>query len=195
MNNRVLLLLALPLSLAGCDGAATPGQPPLAGASLGGPFTLVSEDGKQVTNRNFDGRYRLMYFGYSYCPDVCPVDLQRLMAGYRELEKRDPAAAAKLQPLFVTIDPARDTPEVVKQYTAAFHPKLIGLTGSEAQVAEVAKANAIFYGKAEGGGSTEYLMNHSNQAYLFGPKGEPIALIPQDGTPDAIADELQRWVK
>lgn len=195
MNNRLLALLLLAPALAACDGAASTAQPPLAGAQLGGPFELVSEDGKPVTDRDFAGKYRLMYFGYSYCPDVCPLDLQRLMAGYKLFEQRDPAAAARVQPLFVSIDPARDTPAVLKQYTDAFHPRLIGLTGSEAQIAEVAKANAIFYGKAQGGGATDYLMDHSNQAYLFGPKGEPIALVPQDGAPEAIADELQRWVK
>lgn len=189
-------LLALPLLLAGCgQQAAPPSEAPLAGARIGGPFTLVNQDGRQVSDRDFDGRYRLMYFGYTYCPDVCPVDLQRLMAGYKLLEGSDPAIAAKIAPIFVSVDPERDTPPVLKQYVSAFSPKLIGLTGSPEQIAKVAKEYAIVYSKEQQPGATDYLMNHSRVAYLFGPKGDPIALIPQDGTPEAIAAELKRWVR
>jgi protein SCO1/2 len=189
-------LLALPLILAGCgQSAAPPSEAPLAGASIGGPFTLADQDGRQVSDRDFAGRYRLMYFGYTYCPDVCPVDLQRLMAGYKLLEDSDPAVAAKIAPIFVSVDPDRDTPPVLKQYVTAFSPKLIGLTGTPAQIAKIAKEYAICYSKEQRPGATEYLVNHSRVAYLFGPKGDPIALIPQDGTPDAIAAELKRWVR
>jgi protein SCO1/2 len=189
-------LLALPLILAGCgQSAAPPSEAPLAGASIGGPFTLADQDGRQVSDRDFAGRYRLMYFGYTYCPDVCPVDLQRLMAGYKLLEDSDPAVAAKIAPIFVSVDPDRDTPPVLKQYVTAFSPKLIGLTGTPAQIAKIAKEYAISYSKEQRPGATEYLVNHSRVAYLFGPKGDPIALIPQDGTPDAIAAELKRWVR
>jgi protein SCO1/2 len=189
-------LLALSLLLAGCgQQAAPPSEAPLAGARIGGPFMLVNQDGRQVSDRDFDGRYRLMYFGYTYCPDVCPVDLQRLMAGYKLLEGSDPAIAAKIAPIFVSVDPERDTPPVLKQYVSAFSPKLIGLTGSPEQIATVAKEYAIVYSKEQQPGATDYLMNHSRVAYLFGPKGDPIALIPQDGTPEAIAAELKRWVR
>ena len=188
-------LLALPLLLAACGQSAAPPEAPLAGASIGGPFTLVNQDGRQVSDRDFAGRYRLMYFGYTYCPDVCPVDLQKLMAGYKQLEDSDPELAAKIAPIFVSVDPERDTPPVLKQYVTAFSPKLIGLTGTPDQIAKVAKEYAIVYSKEQKPGATDYLMNHSRVAYLFGPKGDPIALIPQDGTPDAIAAELKRWVR
>lgn len=193
MNNR--LIVAIALSLGACQQAAPPDSPPLAGARIGGPFTLVSEEGAATTERDFAGKHRLVYFGYTFCPDICPADLQKLMAGYRLLEKRSPETAAKLQPLMISIDPARDTPAVLKQYTAAFHPKLIGLTGSEAQVAAAAKRHAVAYSKAEGGGANDYLMGHTNLALLFGPAGEPLAPIPQDGTPEQIADALQRWIR
>lgn len=185
------------LGIAGCDRSAdTPVAGPLAGARIGGPFSLVNQDGERVTDQDFAGQYQQVYFGYAFCPDVCPVDLQRLMQGYRLFEQRSPALAAKLQPIFVTIDPARDTPAVLKTYVAAFHPRLIGLTGTEAEIADVASRYAIAYNRVEGGGSsTDYLMNHSNQTYLFGPDGDPIALIPQDGTPEAIADELAKWMR
>jgi protein SCO1/2 len=194
MNFRPFLL-ALPLALVACGQTAATPEPPLAGARIGGPFALVNQDGRNVSDRDFAGRYRVMYFGYTYCPDVCPVDLQKLMAGYRQLEKSDPQLAAKIAPIFVSIDPDRDTPPVLKQYVAAFHPKLTGLTGTPAQIAQVAKEYAIIYSKEQKAGASDYLMNHSRVAYLFGPKGEPVALIPQDGTPQAIAAELKRWVR
>lgn len=172
-----------------------PERPPLTGAAIGGPFSLINQNGERVTDQTFAGKYRLMYFGYTFCPDVCPVDLQRLMSGYRLLEKQAPEIAAKLQPIFISIDPERDTPQVMKPYVAAFHPKLMGLTGTPAEIADIAKRYAIVYGKAEGSNTTDYLMNHSNQAYLFGPDGKPLALIPQDGTPEVIEGEFRRWIK
>ncbi|HYZ49058.1 MAG TPA: SCO family protein [Sphingomonas sp.] len=187
-------MLSLPLALAACSQAGGNAEPPLAGARIGGPFALVNQDGKPVTDRDYAGRYRLMYFGYTYCPDVCPVDLQNLMAGYRLLEKSDPAVAAKVAPIFVSVDPERDTAPVLKQYVSAFHPKLAGLTGTPTQIATVTKEYAIVYSKEQRPGATDYLMNHSRVAYLFGPKGEPIALIPQEGTPEQIAAEMKRWV-
>ena len=185
------LLLAATLVMSGCGKPAE--QAPLAGARIGGPFTLTDQDGRSVSDAQFAGKYRLIYFGYSYCPDVCPVDLQRLMQGLRLVEGEDPALAARIQPIFITIDPARDTPAVLKQYVAAFHPRLIGLTGSEPQIAAVAKEFAIYYKRAKSEGSTEYLVDHARQAMLFGPDGAPIALIPQDESAEAIAAELRRW--
>ena len=194
MNFRAFLL-ALPILLAACGQNAADPEPPLAGARIGGPFTLTNQEGKSVSDRDFAGQYRLMYFGYTFCPDVCPVDLQKLMAGYRELEKSDPKTAAKVAPIFVSIDPERDTPPVLKQYVQAFHPKLTGLTGTPQQIAATAKEYAVIYQKAQTPGSTSYLMDHSRVAYLFGPKGEPIALISHDGAPQQIAGELKRWVR
>ena len=192
MNFRPLIL-AFPLALAACGPSAAKPEAPLAGARIGGPFALTDQDGKRVTDRDFAGRYRLMYFGYSYCPDVCPVDLQKLMAGYAALEKSDPAIAVRIAPIFVTVDPERDTPSQLKQYVTAFHPKLIGLTGTPAEIAAVAKEYAILYSKVRKPGASDYLMDHSRLAYLFGPKGEPIALVPEDGKPEQIAAELKRW--
>ena len=187
-------LLALALALSACGPSAVQ-EAPLAGARIGGPFALVNQDGQAVTDRDYAGRYRLMYFGYTYCPDVCPVDLQKLAAGYARLEKTDPAVAAKVAPIFVSVDPDRDRPEVLKQYVSAFHPKLTGLTGTPEQIAATAKAYAIIYSKEQQPGASGYLMNHSRLAYLFGPDGKPIALIPHDAAPDAIAAELKRWVR
>ena len=110
-------------------------MPPLKGATMGGPFTLTDQNGRRVSDRDFAGKYRLVYFGYTFCPDVCPVDLQVIGAGLRRFEASDPARAARVQPIFITVDPARDTPAVLRQYVAAFHPRLIGLTGSAEEIA------------------------------------------------------------
>lgn len=197
MNKRnlaafaALLLAGAPL-LSGCSGS--PEQAPLADAKIGGPFTLTDQDGKKVSDTDFAGKYRLIYFGYTYCPDVCPVDVQTLMKGYKALEAKKPELAAKIQPIFITVDPARDTPPVLKQFVSAFHPKLIGLTGSEAEIAAVAKEYAIFYKKqAPQAGTPGYLMDHSRQAMLFGPQGQPLALITQDKDAAAVVSDLERW--
>lgn len=200
MNNPFLLPVALialataaPM-LSGCDRPAE--QAPLQGTRIGGPFTLIDQDGRKVSDRDFAGKYRLIYFGYTWCPDVCPLDVQHLMQGFKKLEKDDPALAAKIQPIFVSVDPARDTPPALKAFVSAFHPRLVGLTGSEAEIAAVAKEYAIYYKKQDKApGATGYLMDHSRQTVLFGPAGEPIALIPQDKSGDEIAAELKRWAR
>jgi protein SCO1 len=192
MMNRTVLLVFAAL-LASCGTA--PEAPPLAGARIGGPFTLIGEDGKPVSDTQFAGQYRIVYFGYTFCPDICPVDLRNLMLGLKALEKTDPDAAAKIQPLFFTVDPARDTPSILTEYTNAFHPRLIGLTGTETQLEATKKAFAVFASKGEDKGNGAYLVDHSRVAYLFGPKGEPIAILSHDGTPDQIAAELAQWVE
>ena len=132
------LVAALLLGLAACTSQPA-GEPPLAGARIGGPFTLTDQNGRQVSDTAFAGKYRMVYFGYTFCPDVCPTALQHLMQGLKAFTADAPAEAAKIQPIFITVDPARDTPAVMKQYVAAFDPRLIGLTGSEAEIAAVAK--------------------------------------------------------
>ena len=195
----VLFTLLLLAPLAACNPGSSDGQtaqnaePPLAGAKIGGSFTLTNQDGGVTSDTEFTGQYRLMYFGYSYCPDVCPVDLQKLMQGLALAEKQDPEITTKVQPLFITVDPERDQPEQLKQYVSAFHPRLIGLTGTTDEIAEVADKYLIIYDKRDDAGTTEYLVDHSRQAYLFGKNGEPIALLPYDGTPQEIADEIKRW--
>lgn len=194
---RVLTALFLPLMLVACGGPASQPaaeRPPLEGAAIGGPFTLVDKDNRPVRWDDFAGRYRIVYFGYSFCPDACPLDVQKMMQGYAAFEKASPALAKKVQPIFITIDPARDTPAVVGEFAAAFSPKLLGLTGTQAQIDAAAKSFAVYHakGKETPGG---YLMDHSRIAYLMGPKGEPIAMLPVDKTPQDVAAELAKWVK
>lgn len=203
---RSSLLLILGAALAGCNGpAASPpdARPPLEGARIGGPFTLVDQNGKTVSDTDFAGQYRLVYFGYSFCPDICPVDLQKLMRGLAQFEKADPARGAKVAPLFITVDPARDTPAALKPFVARYHPRLLGLTGTPEQIAAAAKAYVVTYHKVDGSAPDRYLMAHSQLAFLMSPEGTPIALLPLDdpstekdeGAPAAVAAELAKWVK
>lgn len=195
MNHRhfvaLSLLAAVPLNAC----SAKPEKAPLAGAAIGGPFSLINQDGRITSDRDFAGKYRIVYFGYTYCPDVCPVDVQNLAAALKLVERRDPALGARIVPIFVTVDPARDTPPVLKQFVGAFHPRMVGLTGTPEQIAAVAKAYAIFYRAQPPAAGGVYIVDHSRQAYLFGPDGKPIALLSQDGKPELIAGEIERWAR
>jgi len=189
-----ILSLLLGLLLTACTPAAEE-APPLQGAEIGGSFTLIGEDGRSISDRDFAGQYRLVYFGFTYCPDVCPIDLQLIGQALRQLEASDPEIAAKVQPLFISVDPVRDTPAVLREFTDAFHPRLIGLTGTPAQIEAVAKSHGVYFAKQEGGDAQNYLVDHNRTILLFGPQGEPIAIVPHERGADAIAAELKRWVK
>lgn len=203
MNKTMLIPLLL---LSACDSA--PVQPPLseaplAGAAIGGDFSLTDQDGKKRNYAEFDGQYRIVYFGYTNCPDICAPDVQNLMAGLKAFEKAQPALAAKIQPIFITVDPQRDTPVVLKQFTSAFHPRLIGLTGTEAEIAAAAKKFAVYHARVEGSQPDAYLMSHSQQPYLMAPDGKPLAILPADqpktdgneGAPALVTAELAKWVR
>ena len=186
-------LLPLLFSLAACQQPQA-AQPPLAGARIGGPFSLVDQDGRPATERRLVGRYSIVYFGYTFCPDACPTDMGAIAAGLKQVERSDPAKAAKVTPVFITVDPARDTPAVVKQFVRAFHPRAIGLTGSPAAIDAVAKEYGVAHGtgaKSAGG----YLVDHSRAAYLMGPDGKPLALAGADGGPAEVARTIETWVK
>ncbi len=188
------LAIAAALALAGCGGGGTAQEPPLAGASIGGDFALQNSEGETVRWDDFAGQYRVVYFGYTFCPDVCPTDMQRVAQGLKELAAQDPAKAARIATLFITLDPERDTPAVVGEFAAAFSPDIVGLTGSPAQIDAAAKAFRIYHQKGEAQPGGGYLVDHSNITYLFGPAGEPIATLPADKGAAAVAAELDRWV-
>lgn len=180
----------MPLA-AGCS--ASP-EPPLAGSDIGGPFELVDSTGKVTRWSDFDGRYRIVYFGFTYCPDVCPTDLARAGAGLRQFEAEHPDLGARIQPIFISVDPERDTPAVVGEFVANFHPRLVGLTGTPEQVRAAVAAFKVFAEKAPAAAGGAYMVNHSTVTYLFGPEGEPLATLPTDQGPEAFAAELEKWV-
>ena len=191
---RALAVLALLVApLAACNGPAE--EPPLAGATIGGDFTLIDKAGKTVHFNDFSGKWRIVYFGYSFCPDVCPLDLQHLMQGYHAFAKTNPALASDVQPIFVTIDPARDTQQKVGEYTANFGPELLGLTGTPAQIASTAATWKVYYARHDGKTPGSYLMDHSRAAYLMDRAGKPVALLPSDQDGAAVALELAKWVR
>jgi len=183
------------LSLSACQQKPSE-KPPLEGAAIGGDFTLTDQDGKPFDSKSLTGKYRIFYFGYTFCPDACPTDMAVLGKAMRQLDQKDPAASAKIQPIFVSVDPARDTPSVLKQFVTAFYPRLIGLTGSEAQIADVARHYAISYRKEPApAGATGYLMDHPRVAYLFDPDGKPIEMLPVDANADQVEADLEKWVR
>jgi protein SCO1/2 len=158
---------------------------------IGGPFTLEDGAGKKVTDSDFRGKYMLVYFGYTFCPDVCPTTLNAVADA---MEKLGPAAG-RVQPLFVTIDPKRDTPAVVKQYAAAFGPSITGLTGTPEQIAQVAREYRVYYAEHRTGpGPDDYSMDHSSILYLMGPNGAFVAPIRADQTGDEIAANLKKLI-
>ena len=170
----ILLFAALILALAaGLSAALFFLRPPSGPASwgtalVGGPFSLVDQAGARVTEKNFRGKYMLVFFGYTYCPDVCPTELQVMMAAVESLG----AEGNKIQPIFITVDPERDTPAVMKAYVGNFGPRLSGLTGSAAEIAAVAKAYRVYFAKAGKAETEDYLMDHSSIIYLMGPDGQ-----------------------
>jgi len=157
--------------------------------SIGGPFTLEDGDGKPVTDRDYRGKYMLVYFGYTFCPDVCPTTLNAVADA---MDKLGPEAA-RVQPLFITVDPKRDTPAVVKQYAAAFGPKVLGLTGTDAEIAKVAKEYRVYYAEHRTGtGPNDYSMDHSSVLYLMSPNGSFLAPVRADQSGDEIAASLKK---
>ncbi|MDD1451843.1 SCO family protein [Sphingomonas sp. H160509] len=183
------------MALSACNSSQPPAKPPLEGARIGGAFTLTDQNGQTVTEQAFAGKYRIMYFGYTFCPDVCPTDVQAIGAAVKKLESSDPELAAKIVPVFVTVDPARDTPAVLKQFVSAFHPRMVGLTGTDAQIAKIKTEYAVYSSKGDASPGGGYLVNHSRQAYLMDPDGKPLALLPQEQGPDAVVTEIKRWAR
>ncbi len=157
-------------------------------ARIGGPFTLIDQDGRTRTDADFRGRHMLVYFGYTYCPDVCPTALSDMAIALDEIG----ADATKVRPVFVTVDPARDTPARLKDYVANFHPRLVGLTGSDDAIARAAKAYRVYYAKARDSGSAaDYLMDHSSIIYLIGPDGRYVAHFSHGAPAERIVAALR----
>ena len=156
---------------------------------IGGPFTLTDGSGKTVTDQDLRGKFALIYFGYTYCPDVCPTALQDVAVALATLGPK----ADGLRPVFITVDPVRDTPPVIGAYVAAFSPRLIGLTGSAAQIASVERAYHVYSAvHRTGPGKDDYSVDHSSVLYLMAPDGSFVAPIPADENGPDLAADLAR---
>ena len=162
-------------------------QAPPGTKNIGGDFTLVNQDGKTVHDADYRGKYMLIYFGYTYCPDMCPTGLQSMAHALDTLA----GDADKVAPMFITIDPARDTPEKLKTYVAEFHPKIEGLSGTDKQVEQAAAAYQVYYAKGEQVDDHDYVMDHSSLIYLMGPDGNFITTFPEDVDPAAIVKAIK----
>jgi protein SCO1 len=156
---------------------------------IGGPFTLLDGDGHSVTDRDFRGHYLLVYFGYTFCPDVCPTTLTAVAAAFDKLGPQ----AGKVQALFITVDPQRDTPAVVRDYAAAFSPHIRGLTGTPEQIETVAREYRVYYAPQRSAAAGDnYTVDHSSILYLMGPDGRFIEPIRADETGEAMAAEIAK---
>ncbi len=155
--------------------------------AIGGPFTLEDGAGKPVTDASFRGKYMLVYFGYTFCPDVCPTTLNDVAQALDKLGGK----ADRVTPVFITVDPARDTPAVVRQYAAAFSPRLQGLTGTPEQIAAVAHEYRVYYAVHRTGPNPgDYTMDHSSVLYVMDPAGRFVGIVAADDGPDKMAAEL-----
>lgn len=157
------------------------------GLTLGGPFTLTDQTGREVTERDFAGRFMLIYFGFTYCPDVCPTELGVMASAIDILGDQ----GARVTPALITIDPERDTPAQLADYVSRFHPRMIGLTGTAQQVAQVARAYRVYYARVRPQGSGDYLMDHSSFTYLVGPDGRVRQLFRPETAPEAMAAAIR----
>lgn len=174
---------------------STPSDAPIAGLNIGGPFNLSAHTGDEVTEKTYDGNYKLIYFGFTYCPAICPTELQKVSQVMRGLEKNYPDAANEVQPLFVTIDPERDTIPVMKEYVSLFHPRLVGLTGTVPQIDLVKKNYRIFAKKVDDGTQNDYTMDHSSFIYLMGPDNTLLGMYRTSDTADEIYQDVLKHMK
>ncbi len=167
----------------------TAGMRSVGQALVGGPFTLTDQNGKRVTEQDFRGKFMLIYFGFTYCPDVCPTALQVMAAA---LDKLGPKGE-RITPVLISVDPERDTPTQLAQYVKSFHPRLVGLTGSPQEVEAVAKAYRVYFKKVADPKSTAgYTMDHSSIVYVMGPDGQYRAHFTHATSPDVMAERLAR---
>src|ERR1700761_4478604 len=156
-------------------------------APVGGPFQLIDQTGHRRTDADFHGKLVVLYFGYTYCPDVCPTELQSISLALDKLG----VVANAVQPLFITVDPERDTPARLADFVSSFHPRLIGLTGSLAEIRKTAIAYRTFFVKNSPTASGEYSVDHTGFIYLVGKDGRYLGFLPPGASPYAIADAIR----
>ena len=183
----VLARLSIVVLLGAPGPVSSPGD--AVAAPPGGPFTLQDGDGRSVSDSDFRGKFMLVYFGYTFCPDACPTTLSEVANAL----DRFGAKADHIRAIFITVDPKRDTAAVVKRYAAAFNPRLIGLTGSQEQIDKVAKAYRVYHVEHRTGpGPDDYSIDHSSVLYLMGPDGKFMVGLRGDLTSAEIVNELRK---
>jgi protein SCO1/2 len=168
-------------------------------APIVGHFDLTDDEGEAVTEATYAGSYMLVYFGYTFCPDICPTELSKLTAALEQFEAKSPERAEKVVPIFISVDPERDTQAALKDYTDYFHPRLVALTGTPAQLRKAAAAFKVYFAKVfpdgRSRGTNEYLIDHSSQIYLMGPDARYLTHFTAANSAEDIAAELDRRVQ
>jgi cytochrome oxidase Cu insertion factor (SCO1/SenC/PrrC family) len=154
---------------------------------IGGPFALTDQDGRPRTDADFRGKLMLVYFGFTYCPDVCPTDLQQMGLAVDRLGP----AGEMVQPVFITLDPERDTPEHLKPYMPMFHPRFAGLTGDAAAIEAAARAYRVYFEKVERADKTDYTISHSAFIYLIGRNGEYLGFFPPGTSAERLVEAIR----
>lgn len=186
----VLLVALLMLGGAWLTIALTTSQAPerssSSSAQIGGPFTLIDTSGRTVTDQTYHGKWLLIYFGYTFCPDACPTALNNVSVALQALGSE----AEKIEPLFITVDPKRDTPQVMADYLKSFDSRIVGLTGSQAQTDSAAKVYRVYVAPQQSGGD-DYLVDHSAYFYLMNPQGKFVNVIAGNTPGDQMADKLR----
>ncbi len=157
---------------------------------IGGPFTLTDHTGKRRTDAEFRGKLMVIYFGYTNCPDICPADLTSITLALDQLGD----AADAVQPVFITLDPERDTPADLAAYLTAFHPRLIGLTGTPEEIRKVATAYKTYYVRAGNADGAAYAVDHSAFIYLVGSDGRYLGFFPPSTTPERLSDVIRQML-
>ena len=192
LGGAVLWVLALAAAatyfMSGLQNVA---RPPTSTAQVGGPFSLIGPTGGPVADRDFRGKFLLVYFGYTHCPDVCPTTLEEVAAALQSLGPR----AARVQPIFITVDPRRDTPGIVGPYAAHFSRQILGLTGSPAQIAAVERAYNVYASPESTPEQLDAAIDHSSVLYLMGPDGSFIAPVRIDAGPARLAVDVARHLQ
>ena len=186
------LLLAFLLAFVQKSQMAAPKEERLMAVTsddFGGPFTLTDHTGKTVTEKDFAGKYRLIYFGFTYCPAICPTELAKITSALGLLGDK----GKDIQPLFITVDPERDTVDAMRKYVSLFHPTLIGLTGTAEQTKEVAKAYKIYFAKVQDESMSDYTMDHSSFIYFIAPDNRLLQIFRMEDSAETMADVISRW--
>jgi protein SCO1/2 len=158
---------------------------------IGGPFALTDHTGRQVTEKDYLGNFTLVFFGYTFCPDVCPTELGDIALALDELGDLSLAVT----PVMISIDPERDTPAVLAEYVSLFHERLVGLTGTAEQVKDVADAYRIFYRRVDDPDYSYYLMDHTSFVYLLNPEGKVVSLLRYGTPPEEMASMIRRELR
>lgn len=168
-------------------------------APIVGKFVLTDDEGQKVTEATYRGSYMLVYFGYTFCPDICPTELAKMSLALDQFAQRDAERAGKVTPIFISVDPERDTQAILKDYSEHFHPRLVSLIGTPAQLKAAAQAYKIYFAKVfpdgPARGAQSYLMDHSSQIYLMDPESRYLTHFSAGASAEDIAGELDRRVE